>query len=299
MRPRVVVIPNGVDLDRFRPPTPEERRRAHATRCSSATRSASPSSSATSSTRKGLSFAIEALRYAPTVLLLVVGGTDDIIAEADAAAQELGVGDRVLFLGPRHDLPLFLAASDMFVLPSAYEANALVVLEALASGLPVVTTPVGFAPEIIVDGENGFLVDRDAREIGERLAQLADEDDLVAWSRRARGQRRAVRRGAAIAERYLELADELVAERASASGVERIRAGAPAPEPADDAHRADRARRSSPGSGVAGVAFDARARVRRGGRARSSGSRPSRRADAAAARRRSALGGAPRHAPGT
>ena len=104
----------------------------------------------------------------------------------------------------------------MFVLPSAYEANALVVLEALASGLPVVTTRVGFAPEIIEDGRNGFLVDRDAREVGERLEQLADEDDCPTWSRRARASAEPYA-WRAVAQRYLELAEELAAERRAAT----------------------------------------------------------------------------------
>ena len=77
---------------------------------------------------------IEALVHAPTVLLLVVGGNAQAIEAARARADALGVAERVLFVGTRTDLPLFFAAADMFVLASAYEANALVVLEALASG---------------------------------------------------------------------------------------------------------------------------------------------------------------------
>jgi UDP-glucose:(heptosyl)LPS alpha-1,3-glucosyltransferase len=153
------------------------------------------------------------------VLLLIVGGSDDIIAEANASAQELGVGDRVLFVGPRHDLAPFLAASDMFVLPSAYEANALVVLEALASGLPVVTTRVGYAPEIVVDGDNGYLVDRDPRAVGERLEELAglEDDELAGFRLRARASVEG-HSWRATAERYLALAEELLAERPAAGG---------------------------------------------------------------------------------
>ena len=213
VQPRVVVIPNGVDLERFHPPTPEERQAARA-ELGLGTEERVAVFVGHEFSRKGLSFAIQGLQVAPSVLLLIIGGNDDIIAEANAEAQQLGVGDRVLFLGPRGSLAPFLAASDFFVLPSAYEANALVVLEALASGLPVIATPVGFAPEIIADGENGWLVERDGRLVGERMERLANLDDseLADWSRRARvtAERYAWR---GVAQRYLELVEELRAER--------------------------------------------------------------------------------------
>ena len=213
VRPKIVVIPNGVDLDRFRPPTPDERQAARAElRLGTEERVAVFVGHEFS--RKGLSFAIDGLRHAPSVLLLIIGGNDDIIAAANAEAQELGVGDRVLFLGPRELLTPFLAASDFFVLPSAYEANALVVLEALSSGLPVIATPVGFAPEIIADGDNGFIVARDAQAVGERMEQLAslEDSELAEWSRRARASAQQFGWNA-IARRYLELVEELGAEQ--------------------------------------------------------------------------------------
>ncbi|WP_448811685.1 glycosyltransferase family 4 protein [Agromyces bauzanensis] len=213
VRPELIVIPNGVDLDRFHPPTPEEREAARRLlHLGEEERVAMFLGHEFK--RKGLRHAIEGLRYAPSVLLLVVGGTDDIIAEAKAQAEAAGVAPRVLLLGPRADPKKYLAASDIFVLPSAYEANALVVLEALASGLPVVATRVGFAPEIIVDGENGFLVERDAREVGERLELLATEEDLSAWRRRARESVEPYG-WPVIARRYLDLVEELAARRAS------------------------------------------------------------------------------------
>lgn len=213
VRPSIAVIPNGVELERFRPPTPEERLAAR-TELKLGTEERVAVFVGHEFSRKGLSFAIEGLVHAPSVLLLIIGGSDDIIADAYAAATELGVGDRVLFLGPRHNPVPFLHAADFFVLPSAYEANALVVLEALAAGLPVVATPVGFAPEVVVDGVNGFLVERDGRAVGERMEQLAtlDDTEFAAWGRRARESAEPYDwRG--IARRYLELAEGLLAER--------------------------------------------------------------------------------------
>jgi UDP-glucose:(heptosyl)LPS alpha-1,3-glucosyltransferase len=213
VRSRVVVIPNGVDLDRFRPPTPGQRRAGRAA-LGLGDEERVAVFIGHEFDRKGLSFAIRGLPFAEGVLLLIIGGSDDIIAAANAEAQAVGVGDRVLFLGPRYNLRSFLAASDLFVLPSAYEANALVVLEALASGLPVVTTRVGFAPEVVVDGENGFLVERDPRQVGERLQQLAElpDEELAEWRRRARASVEPYS-WREIARRYLDLAEELAAER--------------------------------------------------------------------------------------
>ena len=124
-----------------------------------------------------------------------------------AYARQRGVGDRVVFAGTRSDPAPLLRAADVFVLPSAYEANALVVLEALATGLPVISTRVGFAPELVVDGENGYLVGRDAVEIGERLRDLGGPG-LRDRSERAR--RTAERYSwSAVADRYIALAESL------------------------------------------------------------------------------------------
>lgn len=206
VRPPITVISNGVDLEEYRPPTADERREArevfHLDQDDRVVLFIGHEFA-----RKGLDFAIDALAQAPTVMLLVVGGNAEAIEQARNRATNGGVAERVLFVGTRRDLPLFFAASDAFILPSAYEANALVVLEALASGLPVIATRVGYAPEIIENGVNGFLVSQDAREIGDRMEQLAASDH-GAFAMRARssvepyGWR-------ATARRYVELLERL------------------------------------------------------------------------------------------
>lgn len=206
VRAPITVIPNGVDLERFRPPSPAERADARAAfHLDDDARVALFVGHEFA--RKGVAQAVEALVHAPTVLLLVVGGNAQAIDEARARAAAFGVADRVLFVGTRQDLPLFLAAADFFVLPSAYEANALVLLEALAAGLPVVATRVGFAPELVVDGENGYLVERDPVEIGARFEDLAAAD-LAPWRRRARVVAEA-HGWRATAEQYVRLLENL------------------------------------------------------------------------------------------
>jgi UDP-glucose:(heptosyl)LPS alpha-1,3-glucosyltransferase len=207
VRPPVVVIPNGVDLERFRPPTAQERTEARA-QFQLDDEDRVVLFVGHEFDRKGLPVVIDALQHATTVLLLVAGGNQQSIAQERAHAERAGVADRVLFMGPRgEDLPLFFAASDMFALPSAYEANALVVLEALASGVPVVATRVGYAPDVIVDGCNGFLVDRDPVEVAQRLEELAGMD--LAPLRTAARTTAETHGWRATAERYIELLERL------------------------------------------------------------------------------------------
>ncbi|GGI46678.1 UDP-glucose:(heptosyl)LPS alpha-1,3-glucosyltransferase [Agromyces flavus] len=211
VHPPITVIPNGVDLDRFRPPSDVERREARERfRLDDEDRVAVFVGHEFD--RKGLPLVLEALAAASTVLLMVVGGNARLLAQAQAAATRLGVADRVLFVGQQGDVRPFLAAADMFVLPSHYESSGLVFLEALASGLPVVATRVGAAAELVRDGQNGFLVGGDPRDIADRLEHLAAED-LAPWRERARASV-AGWTWTDVARRYLELAEQIAAERA-------------------------------------------------------------------------------------
>ena len=210
VRPPVVTIPNGVDTDRFRPPTADRRavlRREYGLddedRVALFIGHDLPG--------KGIQYAVAALVHAPTVLLLVVGGVQSSVDAARSQAKGLGVSERVHFIGPQYDVAPFFGMSDMFVFPSGYESFGLVVLEALASGLPVVATRVGCAPDVIVDGVNGYLVEQDAVEIGERMESLAAAD-LGAWRPRARASV-AQYSWRQVATQYLELAARIDRER--------------------------------------------------------------------------------------
>ncbi|MGR0218600.1 glycosyltransferase family 4 protein [Agromyces sp. ZXT2-6] len=213
VRAPIHVIPNGVDIERFRPPDDAERARARADLGVDDDRTIAVFIGHEFE-RKGLPVAMSALRRAPDVLLLVVGGSAEMIRRARSQAEGAGVADLVHFAGTHRDPVPFLWAADLLVLPSAYEANALVVLEALACGLPVVSTRVGFAPDLLIDGENGFLVERDAASVGARLAELASQP-LEEW--RGRARRTAEQYSwPRVARRYLDLVESLDPARASA-----------------------------------------------------------------------------------
>jgi glycosyltransferase involved in cell wall biosynthesis len=99
----------------------------------------------------------------PNVHLLIVGADavevhgGSFTAELRSLAQELGVADRVVFTGPRTDIPQIMAACDVFTLPSFEEPFGLVYLEAMAMRRPVVAVDDGGTPEVVEHGRSGLL----------------------------------------------------------------------------------------------------------------------------------------------
>jgi glycosyltransferase involved in cell wall biosynthesis len=110
-------------------------------------------------------------------LCLVGDGPDR--DEVERRAHELGVMRDTLFLGYQEEVASFFAAFDVFVLPSANEGTPVTAIEALAAGKPVVATRVGGIPDVVRDGEDGFLVAAgDVEALGDRLADLATDHEL-------------------------------------------------------------------------------------------------------------------------
>lgn len=183
VHPRTVVIGNGVDTDRF---APDAARRA-GMRASLGVVADDDLAVFVGHeySRKGLPLVLEAMEEVAGLRLVVVGGTPEMIADAGRDVAERGLGQRVSFVGRQADPTGYLVAADLLVLPSAYEAYPLVVLEALACGVPVVATAVGSVPEIIVDGRNGAIVERTAASVaaGIRRVLAGDRDALAAESR--------------------------------------------------------------------------------------------------------------------
>lgn len=208
---RAEVIGNGVDTAHFRPPSGDERAAARAM--------ARVPDGATHAVfvghefdRKGLPLLLDAASAVPDVHVSVVGGTEDMLEGVREHVARAGIGHRVHLVGRVRDPRPWLAAADALVLPSAYEANALVLLEALACGVPVVATPVGYAPDVLDNGRNGWLVDRTIAGVRRGLLTVRDLDDDARAAVRATARVTAERHDwDEVARRYLALAKELTA----------------------------------------------------------------------------------------
>jgi glycosyltransferase involved in cell wall biosynthesis len=130
---------------------------------------------------------VQALKDIDKAVLLTIVGSEEktssvsrrgYMGELIALAKKLGVEDRVRFVGPRFDDELVkcYCLADIFVYPSRYESFGQPLLEAAAAGLPVISTPVGVAKELIRDGETGYLVGFDnPLMIADKVKALLDE----------------------------------------------------------------------------------------------------------------------------
>ncbi len=106
--------------------------------------------------RKGLDIAIHAIAQIERMTLQVVGGDDP--AAFKAKAGQLGIGERVEFLGARTDVAEVLAESDVFLLPSRHEPFGMVVVEAMLMGVPPVVSANAGVAEVVRDGVDGRIV---------------------------------------------------------------------------------------------------------------------------------------------
>lgn len=108
--------------------------------------------------RKGQRTALKALADLPGSVHLVIAGEGEKEGEYRDYASRLGIGDRVHFLGYRNDVPAILDEADLMVLTSSVEATPYVIIEAMASGLPVVASGVYGIPELVEEGKTGILI---------------------------------------------------------------------------------------------------------------------------------------------
>jgi glycosyltransferase involved in cell wall biosynthesis len=171
---KIRVIHNGVDVDKFKPATDKLKAKAEV--------GFNPKDKAILSVgrlyaRKGLFTLIESMalvtrKFKNAKFIIAGKGLSNEVKKLVSYATKLGVKDSIIFTGyfPDKKLPRLYQAADVFAFSTFYENLPFAVLEALSTGLPVVTTRVGGIPEMIEDGKNGFLVEPfDSRELADRI----------------------------------------------------------------------------------------------------------------------------------
>ena len=133
--------------------------------------------------QKGVSDALQAFagtRSEFPEARLLIAGDGPLRAQLESEATQAGLTGSVRFLGWRDDVPQLLAACDLFLMPSLWEGFGLVLLEAMAQGLPVVASRVSAIPEIVVAGETGLLAPpRDVPALREALLTLLRDPPLA------------------------------------------------------------------------------------------------------------------------
>jgi N-acetyl-alpha-D-glucosaminyl L-malate synthase BshA len=114
------------------------------------------------------------LRRMPSRLLMIGDGPDRSRAEQYVRAHDLR--DRVIFVGNVPNLEELVGASDLFLLPSEAESFGMAALEAMASEVPVIATRAGGLPEVVVDGETGYLLSPgDVEGMAERAIEILSD----------------------------------------------------------------------------------------------------------------------------
>jgi len=129
--------------------------------------------------QKNHAMLLEAFARVPTPAVLLLAGDGELRSALEARADAPDLRGRVHFLGVRRDLPRIYAAADVFVLASSWEGNPLVVLEAMAAGLPVVATRVGCVPELVSPATGLLVPADDPLPFASALTFFATEPDLA------------------------------------------------------------------------------------------------------------------------
>jgi UDP-glucose:(heptosyl)LPS alpha-1,3-glucosyltransferase len=184
----IKVIHNGVDTQQFRPAGRGHRREAVRRRLEVPAGAFLALFMGTGFERKGLVYLLRALPAAGERIWLVVMGRDDEADSYRALARALGVESRVRFLGPAAHPEVAYAAADVLVLPTIYEPFSNACLEALASGLPVITTRAAGASELLRDSLDSLTLPsgRDHAALSERLRRLQDPHERRVLAAEAR-----------------------------------------------------------------------------------------------------------------
>ncbi len=199
---RIVTIPNGVDTEQFQPGAKERQSFGLPPECFLALFAGD-----IKVPRKNLETVLKAMQHVPELHLAVAGATEG--SPSPDVARELGVADRVHFLGKVTEMAALMRSADLFVFPSRYEPFGLVVTEAMASGVPVIVSRCSGAADFVGDG--GILLNdpNDFMRLAEVMNQLRVDADTRAKMSRAGRMRALQMQWSTMADAYLQVFEEV------------------------------------------------------------------------------------------
>lgn len=124
---------------------------------------------------KGLLEAFSLLAQTNPDCCLDLLGDGELRPEMERYAEELGIGDKVRFLGNQQNVYPYLHESDIFVLPSHFEGMPMTIIEAMGTGLPVVATEVGGVPDMFTAEKSGILTGEAPEDVANALQRLVED----------------------------------------------------------------------------------------------------------------------------
>jgi glycosyltransferase involved in cell wall biosynthesis len=211
---RIVVVPNGVDLDEFRP-GPSVRSEFNLPEGVPLALFVGD----IKTTRKNLGSVFEAIQSIPQAHIAVAGKVDG--SPYPAMAAQMKIADRVHFIGKTSKIARLMRSCDLFVFPSRYEAHPLVLMEAMASGLPVIVSDNFGASDYIHDGG---IVFNNANDVSALTAAM---NELILHPEKRRAMSQAARQQSLqtpwsrTAQGYLDIYDKLMSQRPPQDGAAR------------------------------------------------------------------------------
>ncbi|HKX19324.1 MAG TPA: glycosyltransferase family 4 protein [bacterium] len=213
-RDKIHIVPNGISPSHFDVP-PDAALRAI---LNGGTHRAVVLTTARLAREKGHRYLLEAAARVPDAMFVLVGDGPERTA-LESQARQLGLSERVTFLGFRRDVPSLLACSDLVVLPSLFEGLSVSLLEAMAAGRAVIASAIAGVTEVVVHGETGLVVPpKDSSALAAAIRTLL-ADPTLATRLGAAGKTRAAKlfSATAMSESVMQIYERALRARNGAS----------------------------------------------------------------------------------
>lgn len=176
---KIFQIPNGIDLERFNKVIDVRKKRNALGILPGSAVVGTVANITEVKNHRNLILSFRKVADALSNVVLVIAGSGPLENEMKALSRDLGIAEKVLFLGRRSDVAEIYKVLDVYSLSSFSEGFPLSILEAMASGVPVVATDVSGINEIIQDGKNGVLVpSNDPKQLAGALIELLQDKQL-------------------------------------------------------------------------------------------------------------------------